>query len=52
VRDARLFEDVEISVVELRKSLLNTLHAWIAAHHCLEVPTFADFMNLFSSSSY
>ena len=51
-RNAWLFEDVEILVVELRKSLLNTLHSWIAAHHCLEVPTFANLMNLFSSSYY
>jgi hypothetical protein len=39
-RNARLFEDVETSVVELQKHLLNTLYIWIASHHCLNVFTF------------
>jgi hypothetical protein len=30
------------------KLLLNTLYLWIAAHHCLGVFTYADFLNLFS----
>jgi hypothetical protein len=36
-RNARLFEDVETSMVELRKRLLNTLYIWIASHHSLNV---------------
>ena len=51
-RNARLFEGVEISVVELQKSMLNMLLIWIAAHDSLDFPTFADFFNLFSFSSY
>jgi hypothetical protein len=39
-------------MVELQKSMLNTLHIWIVAHYSLDVPTFVDFMKLFSSSSY
>jgi hypothetical protein len=48
-RNARLFEDVETSMVELRKCLLNMLYIWIASHHCLNDFTFVDFLNLFSS---
>jgi hypothetical protein len=52
-RNARHFEDVETSLIDLRKLMLNTLHLWIAAHHNLSVSTFADFLNLCSSlSSY
>jgi hypothetical protein len=51
-RNARLFEGIEISVVELQKSMLNTLHIWIVAHDRLDFPTFADFLNLLSFSSY
>jgi len=36
-RNARLFEDVETSMVEIRKRLLNTLYIWIVSHHCLNV---------------
>jgi hypothetical protein len=36
-RNAWLFEDVETSIVELRKRLLNTLYIWIAPHHSLSV---------------
>jgi hypothetical protein len=50
-RNAPLFEDVEISMIELRKFMLNTLHIWIVAHHILDVPSFVDFLNLFSSYS-
>jgi hypothetical protein len=44
----RLFEDVETSMVELRKRLLNTLYIWIASHHSLNVITYVDFLKLFS----
>jgi hypothetical protein len=47
-RNARLFEDVETPMVELRKRLLNTLYSWIAPHHSLSVFTFVDFLNLLS----
>jgi hypothetical protein len=47
-RNARLFEDVETSMVELRKRLLNTLYFWIAPHHSLSVFNYVDFLNLFS----
>jgi len=46
-RNARLFEDVETSVVELRKRLLNTLYIWIASHYSLNVFTYVDFLKLF-----
>jgi hypothetical protein len=45
-QNARLFEDVEISMVELRKRLLNMLYIWIASHHCLNDFTY-DFQNYF-----
>jgi len=48
-RNARLFEDVETSMVDLRKRLLNMLYIWIASHHCLNDFTYVDFLNLFSS---
>jgi hypothetical protein len=47
-RNARLFEDVKTSIVELMKRLLNMLYIWIAPHHCLNAFTFVDFLNLFS----
>jgi hypothetical protein len=34
-QNARLFKDVETSMVELRKHLLNMLYLWISSHHCL-----------------
>jgi len=46
-RNARLFKDVETSMVELRKRLLNTLYIWIASHHSLNVFTYVDFLKLF-----
>jgi hypothetical protein len=46
-RNARLFEDVETSMVELRKRLLNTLYIWIASHHSLNIFTYVDFLKLF-----
>jgi hypothetical protein len=48
-RNVRFFEDVETSMVELQKHLLNMLYIWIAPHHCLNAFTFVDFLNLFSS---
>jgi hypothetical protein len=48
-RNARLFEDVKTSMVELQKRLLNMLYFWIASHHCLNDFTYVDFLNLFSS---
>jgi len=50
--NARLFEDVEISMVEIRKHLLDTLYIWIASHHCLNVFTYVDFLNLFFAPSF
>jgi hypothetical protein len=47
-RNARLFEDVETSTVELQKRLLNTLYIWIASHHSLNDFTYVDFLKLFS----
>jgi len=47
-RNARLFEDVETSMVELRKQLFNMFYSWIASHHSLNVFTYVDFLNLFS----
>jgi len=47
-RNARLFEDVETPMVELRKRLLNTLYSWIAPYRSLSVFTFVDFLNLLS----
>jgi hypothetical protein len=48
----RHFEDIETSMVELRKRLLNMLYIWIAPHHRLIVFTYADFLNLFFVHSY
>lgn len=45
-------EDVELSVVKLRRNMSNMLHMWMVAHHRANVPTLAVFMNLFYSSSY
>jgi hypothetical protein len=47
-RYAQLFEDVETSMVVLRKWLLNTLYFWIAPHHSLSAFTYVGFLNLFS----
>jgi hypothetical protein len=51
-RNARHFEDVETSMLELRKHLLNTLYIWIAVQHSLSVFIYADFLNLFSVISF
>jgi len=45
------FEDVETSVLELRRNVLNTLYLWISAHHSLSCITFLEFLNLCSSFS-
>jgi hypothetical protein len=47
-QNARLFEDVETSMVELRKRLLNTLYFWIAPYLSLSACTYVEFLNLFS----
>jgi hypothetical protein len=49
--NVRHFKNVETSMVELRKRLLNTLYIWIASHHSLYVFMFAEFLNLFSVRS-
>jgi hypothetical protein len=51
-RNAQLFEDVETSMVELRKHLLNMLYLWIASHHCLNGFSYVEFLNLFSSRPF
>ena len=38
--------------VKLRRNIINLLHMWMVAHHQADVPTLADFMNLFYSSPY
>lgn len=50
--NARHFEDVETSMLELQKRLLNTLYIWKATHHSLSVITYAYFLNLFSVLSF
>jgi hypothetical protein len=47
-RNARLFEDVETPMVELRKRWLNTLFYWIAPHYSSSSFTFVEFLNLIS----
>jgi hypothetical protein len=51
-QNARHFEDVETSMLELQKLLLNTLYIWIAAHHSLSILTYTYFLNLFFVRSY
>jgi len=51
-RNARHFEDVETSMVELSKRLLYMLYIWMSPHHSLNVFTYANFLNLFSIRSY
>ena len=50
-RNARYLEDVETSVIGLRKTMMNTLHIWIPAHYRLLGYTFANFLTLCSSFS-
>jgi hypothetical protein len=42
-RNVQHFEDVETSIIDLRKLMLNMLHLWIVEHLSLIVSTFADF---------
>jgi hypothetical protein len=44
-RNARSFEDIETSVVELKRIMFNALYTWIAAHHSLLFSSFSDFLN-------
>jgi len=50
-RNAWHFEDVEMSVLELRRNVLNTLFVWVLAHHSLSRVTFAEFLISYSSVS-
>jgi hypothetical protein len=50
-QNARSFEDVESSVIELREILFYTFYNWIFAHHSFLVFSFADFLNFGSSLS-
>jgi hypothetical protein len=50
--NVRHFEDVEKSMLELCKRLLNTLYIWISTLHSFSIFTYADFLNLFSVRSY
>jgi hypothetical protein len=43
-QNARHFKDLETSMVELRKRVLNTLYIWIASHHSLNVFMYAEFL--------
>jgi hypothetical protein len=47
-QNPQLFEDVETSMVELRKWVLNMLYIWIVSHHSMTVFTCIDFFKLFS----
>jgi hypothetical protein len=49
--EARSFEDVETSMIELRKIMFNTLYIWIFARHSMLVSSFAFFFNFCSSFS-
>jgi hypothetical protein len=46
------FMNVETSMVELQKRLLNMLYLWIASHHCLNDFSYVEFLNLFSSRPF
>jgi hypothetical protein len=45
-RNARLFEDKECSVDEVRKNMISILHMWTMAHYREELPTLDDFLNI------
>jgi hypothetical protein len=51
-RNVRLFEDIETSMVELRKQLFNTLYIWIASHHSLNVFIYVDLLKLFTIHTF
>jgi hypothetical protein len=44
-RNDRHFEDVEMSVLELCRNVLNTLFVWVSAHHSPTRVTFAKFLS-------
>jgi len=48
-RNVQHFEDIDTSVLELRRNLLNTLYLWILAHLSLSCLTSVEFLNLCSS---
>jgi hypothetical protein len=50
-RNARTFEDVELSEAELRKFVLHTLYSWMVAHHSLLFASFVDFLTFCHSFS-
>ena len=45
-RNARIFEDKECSVEEVRKTMVTMLHVWTMAHHPNELPTIVDFLHM------
>jgi hypothetical protein len=47
-RNARNFEDIETSVVELKMIMFRALYTWIAPHHSLLFSSFSDFLEPFS----
>jgi hypothetical protein len=52
-RNARLFEDVDLSVVDLCRNVLNMVYVWVSAHSPCRV-MFAEFLYscYFVSSNY
>jgi hypothetical protein len=46
-RNARLFEDVELPVLDLCQNVLNTLFLWVSAHSLSRL-MFAEFLHLCS----
>jgi hypothetical protein len=50
--NARYFEDVETSVLKLRRTVLNTLFLWVSAHHSPSSVTFVEFLISCSFVSY
>jgi hypothetical protein len=52
-KNARLFEDVELPVLDLCRNVLNTLFVWVSAHSPSRL-LFAEFLHLcsFVSSNY
>ena len=47
-RNARTFEDKECSVDWMRKNMISMLHLWALAHHCIDVSTIEEFLNICS----
>jgi hypothetical protein len=48
VRNARIFEDKECLVDGVRKTMISMLNLWAMAHHCVEIPTIEEFLNMCS----